>query len=152
MTTLPLDHFQRRAREHFDRISALSEGLGGSYDRSEAESAARIIKAQLLVDREWANSSARVHSLDRCERTALSAICTACATLNLFRIGSNPARWAPHVLDAKAALARYATYACTGMTKASGCSHMESGYTPSANCVAAGDAGNGGQTNQEAPS
>src|SRR5688500_7671032 len=71
MTTLPLDHFQRRAREHFDRISALSEGLGGSYDRSEAESAARIIKAQLLVDREWANSSARVHSLDRCERTAL---------------------------------------------------------------------------------
>jgi hypothetical protein len=152
MTILSSDHFQRRAREHYDRISALSEGLARSYDRSEAESAARIIKAQLLVDREWANSSARVHSLQRCERTALSAICTACATLNLFRVGSNPARWAPHVSDAEATLARYAMYAGTGMTKSSGCSHTEPGYTSSANCSAAGDTEKSRQTNKAAPS
>jgi hypothetical protein len=110
MQKLPSAHFQLRAREHYARISALGEQLGGPFSRSDAEVSARMIKAQLRIDRDWANSSIRVHSLDKPERTALLAICSACATLNRFKVYSNPSGWVSRVSEAAAALARYETY------------------------------------------
>jgi hypothetical protein len=110
MQTLSPDHFQQRAREHYLRILALQEQLRGPFNRAVAEADARSIKAQLLVDRDWANSSTRVHSLEKIERTALMAICAACAALNRFKVYSDPSGWASRISEALGSLARYATY------------------------------------------
>ena len=110
MQTLSPDHFQQRGREHYDRILALEEQLRGPFDRAVAEADARVIKAQLLIDRDWANSSTRVHSLAKIERAALMAICSACAALNRFKVYSDPSGWASRISEALLVLARYATY------------------------------------------
>lgn len=110
MQTLSPDHFQQRAREHYVRISALEEQLRAPFDRTVIEALARSIKAQLLVDRDWANSSMRVHSLQKVERTALMAVCAACAALNRFKVYSDPSGWASRISEALSVLARYATY------------------------------------------
>lgn len=102
------DHFQRRAREHHNRLTELYSLIDQKVERERIQEAAKVAKAELRTDKDWGRSSARRDTLSTEEETALSAIWSAECHLS-FPTNSNPekSQWQSHIYDALIDLSEY---------------------------------------------